>query len=427
MTSVTSFTPLAPRPVPHFAMRSALSRMDSTAAALTVFLAPMNYLRLDQIYVTASDGAALLCLFLLILQGRLPRHPFGPATGIWLLGYALLCAGLVLSSVIHGAPWPTLTVISQYTFALLILPLVIGGRDRAEMLFLIKVLIASVVVVMAFGIWIVDVSDDHSHRFVSYSGRLQSLVERENELAALGAIAVTLACGLYQIRAIRLLTLLSTLAVIGYGITLTGSNTGLACTALGIGLLLLLSGSLRLAGMALLSAMGVAMILMIGGIEMLPATFRNRVLGALESGDLSHAGTFTDRMQLIKEAFGVARHTVFIGLGADQYRTVSTIHAPVHNTYLLLLCEGGLIALLGLILLLLTGVYLIWLCWRHQGLRIEIVLIVSVLMIYAAMLNTFPHFYARFWNIPLILVYARGAACLQAPRRAMADPSEVSS
>ena len=79
-----------------------LAHLDRMAAALTVFLAPMNYLRLDQIYVTASDGAALLCLFLLVLRDGLPRRPFGPATEIWLMGYILLCAGLLGSSIVQG-------------------------------------------------------------------------------------------------------------------------------------------------------------------------------------------------------------------------------------------------------------------------------------------------------------------------------------
>lgn len=404
--------------------QTTLARLDRAAAALTIFLAPMNYLRLDQIYVTASDGAALLCLFLLVLRDGLPRRPFGPATEIWLMGYILLCAGLLGSSIVQGVTWSTISVISQYTFSLLILPLVIGGRDRAEVLSLIRVLIVSVALVMAFGIWIVHFSGDESHRFVSLSGRLQSLVERENELAALGAITVTLACGLYQIREIRLIALLPTLCILGYGITLTGSNTGLACTALGVGMLLLLGGSLRLAGLAAIGVMAVSAALTVGGTQLLPVTFRNRVLNALETGDLSHAGTFSDRLQLIKEAFGIAQHTVFIGLGADRYREVSAIHAPVHNTYLLLLCEGGLMSLVGLVLLLLTGVYLIYLCWHGRQRRTEAVLILTVLMIYAMMLNTFPHFYARFWNVPLILVYALGAACLaSAPARHSSEES----
>ena len=36
-----------------------------------------------------------------------------------------------------------------------------------------------------------------------------------------------------------------------------------------------------------------------------------------------------------------------------------------------------------------------------------------ILLIFALMLNTFPHFYARFWNVPLILALSLSCALPQ--------------
>lgn len=390
-----------------------IENAELLCAALTVFLSPMNHFRLDFVYFTASDAAALACLFLMTIQGRIPTRPFGDATPIWMGGYGLLVTGLIISSIAAAVVWETVTVVGQYTFALFILPLVLGGRSREQALMLVKVLILSICVVMLFGFYVVHVTGpDPAYDFMSISGRMRSLVERENELAALGAITATLACGMYLLQRMTLLSLLLALGIVGYGILLTGSNTGLGCTAIGLLVLVVFSGSPRLVSIFSLIVMVGTAVLMIKGTAMLPPIFQERVLGALTSGDLNAAGTFTDRLQLVKEAFQIAGDNALIGLGAEQFRLISVFQAPVHNTYLLLLCEGGILSLLGLVLLLIAGLYLCLVCLASSRMRVIGTLILAVLLIYALMLNTFPHFYGRFWNVPLILLMTLGASAL---------------
>ena len=135
-----------------------------------------------------------------------------------------------------------------------------------------------------------------------------------------------------------------------------------------------------------------------------------RVFGALQTGELSEAGTFTDRMFLIHEAMEVARETLLIGLGTDQYRVISAHGAPVHNTYLLVLTEGSLMSLFGLIGLYLTGVYLSWRAarqsdsWNIGGMTL------IVMLLFALAMNGFAHFYARFWAVPFLLALALSLA-----------------
>src|SRR3546814_1492658 len=89
--------------------------------------------------------------------------------------------------------------------------------------------------------------------------------------------------------------------------------------------------------MAVLAAAGA--ILVAAGYQ-LPEVFQGRVGGAIESGDMSQAGTYTGRMDLIREAWGIVEDTMIVGLGVDQYRTISFADTPVHNMYLLLWAEG---------------------------------------------------------------------------------------
>ena len=60
------------------------------------------------------------------------------------------------------------------------------------------------------------------------------------------------------------------------------------------------------------------------------------------------------------EAYDLTRRTIFVGLGADQYRTISAHDTPVHNTYLLLLAEGVLMSLIGHVGLIITGIVIGW-------------------------------------------------------------------
>lgn len=384
-------------------------------ALLAVFLSPMNYFRLDMVYFTASDVAVVLALAVMLWQGALPRRPFGAASGLWVAGFLMLGAGLMLGSVAHGAGVDLGKVLAQYGFSLLLMPLVMAGRSLGETVALARALVLAVVVVMLFGIWMIHVVPDPPLSFVSYNNRLRSLVERENECAALGAVAVVFLLGLWQAGFVRWWELLAALPVLAYGIMLTGSNTGLMCAVLGVGMILAFSPS---GGLSVLVLGAGGAILGLGAAfpALVPEVFRARVLEGIAAGDPALSGTFADRMLLIQEAFRLADERLLIGMGAEQFRHISVFDAPVHNTYLLLLNEGGLLSLCGLVTLMLAGLPapLSQLASRrHRGIAATTL---TILLIFALMLNTFPHFYARFWNVPLIL--ALSLSCALPPVRA---------
>ncbi|SPJ25217.1 O-antigen ligase family protein [Palleronia abyssalis] len=395
----------------------ALGHLDAKLAALTVFLSPMNYFRLEQVYLTLSDAAACATLFVMLYRGSMSRAPFGIVTPLWLAGFLALAAGLTIGSVASGAMGSLVVILAQYFFSFVLLVFVLAGRPYREIVALLKTLILSIVVVMVFGAYVVHFVPNPDWRFVSGNGRMRSLVERENAAAALGAIGIVLLLNLALLGEVRRMATILCLPIFLYGVTLTGSNTGLFMTTLGIILTVAFSGSARFIVQTALAAGAVVIVVVFLGDAILPDVFRERVMTALTSGDVNQAGTFEDRFYLIGEAIEIAQNTLVVGLGADQYRTISDHGAPVHNSYLLLLTEGGLLALSGLVMLLLSGITLAWVAIFMAGARTQGLIALTITLIYAASLNTFAHFYARFWSVPLILALGLAAARIDQKNR----------
>jgi len=378
-------------------------RLELYLAIATVVLSPMNYLRLEAVYFTVGDFFGFATLVVMLLNRRIPLAFFGPATSFWLLSLGLYLGGLVIGSVVHGDAVAGLIVFVQYCYSLIVIPLIISARRLEETLLLMKVLIYSITAIMLLGVLLIAFVPDVDPRLVSGSGRLRSLLERENAAGAMAAIAITFSIYLRLIGLFRLTVFVPVMAILFYGLMSTGSNTGLGATVLGVGLLLLFMGQVRAILVALVFATVSIVIVVYFGELFLPEIFQKRVFGALSTGDIDKAGTFVDRFDLIHEALEVANSTVFLGLGADQYRVISDHNAPVHNIYLLILSEGGLVSLLGLLGLFLTGVAISLRTLRFPNGWKRGALTLTMVILFALLLNAFAHFYARFWHVPLTL------------------------
>jgi O-antigen ligase len=141
----------------------------------------------------------------------------------------------------------------------------------------------------------------------------------------------------------------------------------------------------------------------------LPPAFQNRVATALVQGDISQAGTFAGRMELVREAWEIVGDTTFVGLGVDQYRVVSADRAPVHNIYLLAWAEGGLLSLFGWLVMMFVPLSIA--VRRFAADRAAAALLIAVMLTFVIVSNAAPHMYARSWVVPLIL--AMGIALTQ--------------
>lgn len=321
----------------------------------------------------------------------------------------LLVGGLLASSVVYGDPQRGIIVSAQYFAAYFIVPLVLLHRPLWQISILVKVFVLSILIMGFHGIYLIHIDGETYTRFVSGSGRLRSFVERENECASLFAMTLPLLFWLRGMKYIRRITFWVCFVVFAYGVMLTGSNTGLlgmlfVCfiylvltTFSSWRRLLLIFGGVS-ALVILLSLVGESLVRTV-----LPSVFQQRVLGALLSGDLALAGTFTGRYELILEALGIAENSILLGVGADQYRFISELGHAVHNAYLLLWAEGGLFAMIGFVLIIFAGFSIVPGNIRRGISWVTGVCTFSSVSLFALLVNTVPHVYGRFWAVPLFL------------------------
>ncbi|WP_282027185.1 O-antigen ligase family protein [Ruegeria faecimaris] len=371
-----------------------------------VALAPMNYLRVDFVYFTLSDFFFVLAGFVMLAAGQLPVKIFGPASGFWYSSFLFFTGGLTIGSLIKGDPTELLTVFVQYFFSLIVLPILIGNRSFDQIVLLMKAFIIGMGIVVLFGIHAINFMEDPTHRFVSANGRMLSLVERANECALMLAMAIVFLLSLIlQKQSSRIWGLIG-LPILFYGVILTGSNSGLIVTIVGTVAIILSSGSPRHVVTLIVGTLIAVLVVLNFGELFLPEVFRERVLNAVLAGDISQAGTFSDRLFLLQEAFEVSRGTLLIGLGANQYSLTSEQGIVVHSAYLLTLSEGGLISLLGMVGFILASIYLAWMAISvGRSPSVGALTIVAMLM-YVVLLAGATTFYARFWNVPFVLAIA---------------------
>ena len=394
-------------------LRRLWEKSEFALAVALVFTSPMNFLRASTFYFTLSDALVCLSFLIMLRRGKLSLQPIGPvATFYWFLGLSALLGGLLLSSIVNGDPLRGLVYAGQYFFTYFVLLLVIAGRSKDELVTLARVFVFAIVLMCLHGAYLINIDGQRNTSFVSGSGRFTGFVERENECAALIALSVPILLYLCAERRLTRLALLA-LPILAYGVMLTGSNTGLGAFALSVAIF----SALTLTWKRLVSALAFVIVVIAAaahwGRDYMPAIFQRRVLGALESGDLAQAGTFDHRVELIHEAIGWADSTLLVGVGADQYAVNSAIAQPVHNLYLLLWTEGGLLCMMGFIVMIAAGYGPALSALRYRQGRSAAACTISVLTIFLLSVNAFPSVYGRFWCMPMALAIAMSCAFLQ--------------
>jgi hypothetical protein len=394
---------------------AALARtLEVPVITVAIFLAPILPLKHSTIFFTLSDLLFCLALVIMVLAGRVPRAPLGRATSVWLLSCATLLSGIVVSSLLGPAPVRSLIVCGQYAFAYVLLMFLIAGRDEATTHFLAKTFVISIVLsqIVGFTMFFLDFDFglsivNPSFTIVTGNERLASLIGDANGNAAI--IAFTFPFLLYLWLSGRMTgwVVLPAALILGTAVVLTSSNSGLAATLLGLVCFLATAGSYGLrATRIIMAALAVAIAVWGSFGFTLPYTFEKRVLGAVESGDLEEAGTFRSRMNLMVEAVDIVDDAMLFGVGADQFREMSVQKAPVHNMYLLLWAEGGLIALVGwlsLMTLPLVGVVFLS-ATAHPRARLLRGFALTVVIVFCGAAFNSPHMYGRYWAVPFVLV-----------------------
>jgi O-antigen ligase len=373
---------------------------------LAVFLAPFLNLKTDLVYFTVSDALFCLALAFLLLRGRLPRAPLGVATPFWIAAFALTVGGLLFSSVFIGDSVRGLVLLLQYSFCFLVLPYILASDDEGEAYRRIVVLLGGVVVLDVHGITtFYTVGYVPGSMTVTGGKRLATLVGDANAAACLNAMTIVVTLWLRSVKRLPVVAFIGFSSIMALALVLTSSNTGLIATSGGVLVFLALTFRLGLLFKILPLACFAAVFLQFGGTDYLPATFQKRVLPAVVSGELSEAGTFADRKDLMTEALDLIgdRGFTLLGIGADQFRLLSVQEAPVHNAFLLLWAEGGIFSLAGWVLFSSLGVILWLLAWRNGIAPNGRAAVFACFLVFVAMASANAHIYQRYRYTVLLL------------------------
>ncbi len=398
----------------------------SIVTAAAVFLSSyLTFRPVESIMFTASDVLFIFTITALAITGRFPLRPFGDLSPVWLCAVGLMLAGLLAGSLTSSDPDRWSIVAVQYTFAWIVLPSVLIGHGRLYTTTLVKYLVAGAVVMEVVGalVYFLYTGSFQSARhtfgldFLTGGRRLGAFTADANWNGAVVAMALPFVYYLYFKRIIgKLIAAASALALL-LGLLLSASFTAFTSAATALPIYAVVGG-LRLDWKVLVAAVLLVGVGLEAGYE-LPAVFQKRVGNALESGNIEQAGTFGGRVALIRNAWELAQDNMIVGVGADQFRVVSPLKAPVHNMYLLLWVEGGLISLIGWFGML--GVLLASALSAFRRDRLAAATSLSVLSTFIVFSTASPHMYARMWPVPVLLAVAIALQTSRSSRPAKAS------
>jgi len=376
-----------------------------------IVLSAMPYIRFGGIFLTASDVCVLVCLALILaITPRLMsiRMP-------WLnCGVVLLLLGFLLSAYSSPEWQRTVILIAQYAFALWLMPIMLFtlvGMRILDPPAITDLFVKAMVFVQLIGVGLYFVAPDLLPEFM-IGGRMGSLFENPNILAKMTALTLPLILYLNTIGRGSLVISVIRLGVSAAALAVSASLAGIG-TAVGgvlvfvVVLWLQRTGRRRLKGpvIVLLFTAFISALTVSSGIVQLPAVFSERVL--VNAIDQSEYGTLDMKLELASEALDFIGESPVIGIGADQYANGSRFGTPVHNLYLLVWAEGGILSLVGLVLILLAPLSLVrGRASMGDAASSSVVLAVLAVFVVSAMTNT--HVYARYWFMPLWIAVMTG-------------------
>ena len=384
---------------------SVWTRLARIALYVAIFFSGWALLRVGSINLTLADLAFAGALFIFLARGDLRSLPFGWMTPFWLVGLVLMLGGLLFSTLVNGDVSRWIVVAGQYLLAFLLIPMVLMGQETSLTRRLPAIYVAGIALSETIGIASTfvftysDVVDIMGDGFITGNGRLGAMTGEPNPNGAVIAFALPML--VYCVRTGRISPLMAIVCAVPliWGLLASGSFTGFSASVVAVGIVLAVSGIRLFVRVALAGI--VAGGLFVASGAPLPAAFEERVAGAVSTGDLSQAGTFTDRSVLIQEAWERAESTLIVGVGVDRYREVSHHGAPVHELHLLIWNEGGVFAFLGLVILLACLVAFAFMAiTRNREEGAMILAVVAVFMVYTL---SIPHMYSRQWIMPVML------------------------
>lgn len=358
--------------------------------------------------IGVSDILFVACVALLLTMRGLNATMMGRMTAAWIAGLVMLIGGMLVGSLVHDDFVRWLVVGGQYAFAFLLIPMLLASTRRELLQKCAIAYVWGVAISQVIGITLVTLFDRATitgmvNEFVvTGNGRLGAMTGEPNSNGAVCTFALIFLLHPVMHGSIRpLLSIPLALAIVA-GLVYSASFTGVAATIVSVGFVLALSRLRTAVTIAIPVAIALTAYVSLGGP--IPTVFEERVGEAMMTGDPTKAGTFVGRTALIKEAWDMAGDNLLIGLGSDGYRHTSPYGMPVHQLYLLVLNEGGIVSFLGLCVMFMA--MLIEALFITARARIDGVCCLGILAVFFIYTMSLPHMFGRMWNGPPLLMFA---------------------
>ncbi|MFC6623255.1 O-antigen ligase family protein [Novosphingobium panipatense] len=372
--------------------------------------------RLPNLNISICDILLLVCAVAILTSRGLNGAMFGRMSIAWIMGVILLIGGMLVGSLAHGEflRWPV--VGGQYAFAFLLIPMLLTTCSRSLLERCAIAYVLGVATSQAIGVALTGTLDYETitryvnRHVVTGNGRLGAMTGEPNSNGAVCTFALIFLLHAVINNRIRRVYAAGLALLIIAGLVASASFTGVAAATIAVLLVLVLSQLRLVVTLAIPVALAITAYVVLDGP--VPAAFEQRVGEAVMTGDPTKAGTFVGRTVLIKEAWDMADQNLVIGLGSDGYRRTSVYGMPVHQLYLLVLNEGGVLSFLGLCLIMVAMlVEAIILMGRN---RVDGVCCLAGFAVFFIYTMSLPHMFGRMWNGPPLLLFALANAGIHA-------------
>ena len=363
-----------------------------------LFLVSFPSIRLQNLYFTISDFFLIASIILLVLKSRFGIRKL---TSVYhkdlVLGFYLIFIGFTVSSISASYYEKYLVILLQYMFVIIVLPTAINNSSRNN--YYIYSYILGLLVSVAIGL--LDFNNIISvEGFISNKRRLESFFENPNAMAKIIALSLPIFIYLfssnnkYKYKSFIIISMV----IMVWGLISTASYGGIISCLLGVLIYGILSDNKL---KTILVYMFITTIFLSTALYFkYPDTFIDRVVNNIlyKSGEY---GSMNYKIELFRIAIDWVLANPLVGIGPGGFSVNAGLSTTIHNSYLLLWVEGGILAIVGLVYIFYK---LIKTILNQQNItQNELALAITVIIIFMINAGTNTHLYQRYLYIPLFI------------------------
>lgn len=345
---------------------------------LSCFFAPFYSLRITKllgfsdVFFTLSDLLFLFVLYIILIN----KVTYLKNTSskkflliLFLSGY-LIILGYLISGIVSDNPsWNTITTILQYAFVYIVFPFIFLHCTKYQLNKMVNAYLFGLIVIIAIGSFTMIFFNSFYLKMASLgyfigTDRMGSFLG-SNGLSKTIAISIPLLYLCLKESQIRIHTLYLYIFLFIVGLVLTSSSGGSISSLLAYILLITLStiatkkSSFKLLfKQIILSGILVLTIILLIQIDKsnnlgITDKYEDRIVDVILYEDISEVGSFQSKKSLMIQAWTIVTSSPIIGIGANSFRLTNIYKETVHNIYLGLWVEAGIIGVIGILLFLL--------------------------------------------------------------------------